>query len=85
MGASGCRGDPEPADGEAVAGRRRRNDSNNRNRATWLYAAIDVETKLLLDIWIFPRRGTDPAAEFLGRLAEKHDLSGATLSAEWVI
>ena len=33
----------------------------------WLYAAIDVETKLLLGVWISPRRGTDPAAEFLGR------------------
>jgi putative transposase len=44
----------------------------------WLYAAIDVETKLLLGVWISPRRGTDPAAEFLGRLAEKHDLSEAT-------
>ncbi len=44
----------------------------------WLYAAIDVETKLLLGAWISPRRGTDPAAEFLGRLTEKHDLSEAT-------
>jgi putative transposase len=44
----------------------------------WLYAAIDVKTKLLLDVWISPRRGTDPAAAFLGRLAEKHDLSEAT-------
>ncbi len=44
----------------------------------WLYAAIDVETKHLLDVWISPRRGTDPTAEFLGRLAEKHDLSEAT-------
>ena len=44
----------------------------------WLYAAIDVETKLLLDVWLSPRRGTEPAAEFLGRLAENHDLSEAT-------
>ena len=29
-------------------------------------------------MWISPRRGTDPAAEFLGRLAEKHDRSEAT-------
>ncbi|WP_306061231.1 IS6 family transposase [Natronococcus wangiae] len=44
----------------------------------WLYAAIDVETKLLLDVWISPRRGANPAAEFLCQLAEKHDLSEAT-------
>ena len=44
----------------------------------WLYAAIDVETKLLLDVMLSSRRGTDPVAAFLGRLAEKHDLSKAT-------
>ncbi|ELY63208.1 transposase [Natronococcus jeotgali DSM 18795] len=44
----------------------------------WLYAAIDVESKLLLNVWLSPRRGTDPAVEFLGRLAENHDLSEAT-------
>ena len=41
----------------------------------WVYAAIDVETKVLLDIELFSRRGTDPAAAFLHRLTEKHDLS----------
>jgi len=44
----------------------------------WLYAAIDVETKLLLGAVVSERRGTDPAAEFLGRLAEKYDLSETT-------
>ena len=44
----------------------------------WLYAAIDVETKLLLGAVVSERRGTDPAAEFLGRLAEKHDFSETT-------
>jgi putative transposase len=34
---------------------------------SWLYAAIDVE--------LFSRRGTNPAAAFLQRLREKHDLS----------
>jgi len=37
----------------------------------WLYAAIDVETKLLLGAVVSERRGTDPTAEFLGQLAEK--------------
>ncbi len=43
----------------------------------WLYAAIDVDTKLVLDAEVFGRRGTDPAAAFLHRLNEKHDLSEA--------
>jgi len=42
----------------------------------WLYAAIDVESRLLLEIGVFSRRGTDPAAAFLHRLTEKHDVAG---------
>jgi putative transposase len=45
---------------------------------SWVYAAIDIETKLLLDVALFGQRGTDPAAAFLHRLTEKHDLSDAT-------
>ncbi|SIS15601.1 Transposase (or an inactivated derivative) [Natronorubrum thiooxidans] len=41
----------------------------------WLYAAIDTESKLLLEIDVHSRRGTDPAAAFLHRLTEKHDVS----------
>jgi len=41
----------------------------------WLYAAIDLESKLILDAELFGRHGTDPAAAFLHRLAEKHNLS----------
>ena len=44
----------------------------------WLYAAIDVETKLLLGVRLTERRGTGPAAAFLGQLAEKHDFSETT-------
>ncbi|WP_158059519.1 IS6 family transposase [Halorussus halophilus] len=43
----------------------------------WVYAAIDCDTKLLLDIAVFGRRGTDPAAAFLHNLTEKHDCSHA--------
>ncbi|WP_257300408.1 IS6 family transposase [Haloarchaeobius sp. FL176] len=46
---------------------------------SWLYAAIDTDTKLILDVALFGRHGTDPAAAFLSGLAEKHDLSNATL------
>jgi transposase-like protein len=42
---------------------------------SWLYAAIDIETKLILDVQLFGQHGTDPAAAFLHRLREKHDLS----------
>ena len=42
---------------------------------SWLYAAIDIDTKLILDVALFGRHGTDPAAAFLHRLDEKYDLS----------
>ncbi len=41
----------------------------------WVYAAIDLDSKLILDAELFGRHGTDPAAAFLHRLTEKHDLS----------
>ena len=44
----------------------------------WVYAAIDTETKRLLDVALFGRRGTDPAAALLHRLTEKHNRSNAT-------
>jgi putative transposase len=44
---------------------------------SWLYAAIDLDTKLILDVELFGRHGTDPAAAFLHGLREKHDLSDA--------
>ena len=41
----------------------------------WLYAAIDTESKLLLEVDTFSRRGTDPVAAFLHRLIQKHDVA----------
>jgi len=41
----------------------------------WLYAAIDTDSKLVLDIDVYSCRGADPAAAFLHRLTEKHDVS----------
>jgi putative transposase len=41
----------------------------------WLYAAIDLESMLLLDVELFSRRGTNPAAAFIHRLTEKHEVS----------
>jgi transposase-like protein len=44
---------------------------------SWLYAAIDLDSKLILDTAVFARRGTDPAAVLLRELDEKYDLSKA--------
>jgi putative transposase len=44
---------------------------------SWLYAAIDVDTKLTLDVALFGRHGTDSAAAFLHGLTEKHNCSEA--------
>ena len=38
-----------------------------------MYAAIGIDTKLLLDVQLFKRHGTDPAAAFLHGIVEKHD------------
>ena len=35
----------------------------------WLYAAIDTESKLLLEIDVYSRRGTDPAAFMRAKLS----------------
>jgi len=44
---------------------------------SWLYAAIDLDSKPILDATAFGRWDTDPAAAFLRDLDEKHDLSNA--------
>ncbi len=41
----------------------------------WLYAAVDLDSLCLLDVEVFSRHGTDPAAAFLHRLTEKYDVS----------
>src|SRR6056297_52938 len=37
---------------------------------SWVYAAIDLDSKLLLGVELFDRRGTDPATEFLQQLTK---------------
>ena len=46
---------------------------------SWVYDAIILETKVLLDATVFGRRGTDPAAAFLHGLTQKHDCSQTML------
>jgi len=41
----------------------------------WLHAAIDTDSRLLLEIDVFSRRGVSPAAAFLHRLTENHETS----------
>jgi len=41
----------------------------------WFYAAVDVDSKLLLEVDVFSRCGTDPAAAFFHRLSEKHNVA----------
>ncbi len=41
----------------------------------WLYVAVDTDSKLLLEIDVIGRGGTDPAAAFLHRLTEKHNVA----------
>ena len=44
-----------------------------------MYAAIDLDTELILDAQLFGHHGTDPAAAFRHGLREEHDLSEAVL------
>jgi len=48
---------------------------------SWVYAAIDLDTKLILGVDVFDRCGTDPAA-FLCDLDEKHDFSEAVFPVD---
>ncbi|ELY97282.1 transposase [Natrialba chahannaoensis JCM 10990] len=40
----------------------------------WLYAVINIDPRLLLEIAVYSRCGTESAAAFLHRLIEKHDI-----------
>lgn len=55
--------DPPEARPKRVAGNE--TDVKINGELPWLYAAIDTETKLILDVALFGRHGTDPAAAFL--------------------
>ncbi|TYL36074.1 IS6 family transposase [Natronococcus pandeyae] len=68
-------GDPPTAEPSRIAVDETQIEVDGEKR--WLYAAIDTESKLLLEIDVFGRRGTDPAAAFLHRLTEKHDVADA--------
>lgn len=43
------------------------------NELSWVYTARFPDTKLLLDVQLFKRYRTDPAAAFLYGIVENHD------------
>jgi len=45
----------------------------------WHYAAINTESRLLLEVDVFSRRGIDPAAAFLHRISEKCDIGNTEI------
>lgn len=47
-----------------------------------MYAAIDIETKLLLHVIVFEWYGTDSAAAFLYHVTEKYDWSDIVFLAD---
>lgn len=51
-------------------------------KRSWLYAAIGLDTKVILDVALFERRGTGPAATFLHGVCKKHDCSDAVFLAD---
>ena len=64
-------------DGEADAGAVNETVVSINGELSWGYAATDLDSKLLLGVDLFERRGTDPATEFFQQLAGEHDLSDA--------
>jgi len=65
--------DPPTAEPSRVTGDEKQIRVGGENK--WLYAAIDTESKLLLEIDVYSRRGIGPAAAFLHRLTQKYDVS----------
>lgn len=48
-----------------------------KEQKAWLYAAIDVDTKVVLHARLSWHRGRGPAEQFLEELKEKHRISDA--------
>jgi transposase-like protein len=70
---SEAQSDPPTAEPSRVAVDEKQTEVDGEKK--WLYAAVDTDSKLLLEIDVFSRRGTDPAAAFLHRLTEHHEVS----------
>jgi len=71
--ASEAQSDPPTAEPSRVAVDKKQITVDGEKK--WLYAAVDTESKLLLEVDVFSRRGIGPAAAFLHRLTEKHDVA----------
>lgn len=51
-------------------------------KRSWLHAAIDPDTKVIIHVTLLKRHGTDPAAAFLHGVCEKHDYSETVFLAD---
>jgi len=60
-------GDPPTAEPSRVAVDEKQIEVDGEKK--WLYAAIDTDSKLLLEVDVYSRRGTDPAAFTRARLS----------------
>ncbi|QLH79816.1 IS6 family transposase [Halosimplex rubrum] len=69
---AGTQNDPPTAEPSRVAVDEKQIEVDDEK---WLYAAIDTDSKLLLEVDAYSRRGTGPEAAFLHRLTEKHNVS----------
>jgi len=70
---SEAQSDPPTAESSRVAVDEKQIEVDGEKK--WLYAAVDVDSKLLLEVDVFSRRGTDPATAFLHRLTQKHNVA----------
>lgn len=68
-----------PAAESSAAGRSRRDCDSNRHRVAVVLRHDRSRFVVVLAIEVFSRRETDPAAAFLARLTEHHDLSEVEL------
>jgi transposase-like protein len=74
-GLAEAQADPPTAEPSRVSGDEKQIEVDGEEK--WPYAAIDTESNLLLEIDAYSRRGTGPAAAFLHRVPQKHDVSDA--------
>ena len=70
---SEAQSDPPTAQPSRVAVDEKQIDIDGEKKL--LYAAVDTESKLLLEVDVVSRRGTDSAAAFLHRITRKHNVA----------
>lgn len=69
---SGSQQDPPKTEPSRVAADEKQTEVDGETK--WLYAAIDIDSKCILGVEVYSRHGTDPAAAFLHRIKQNHDV-----------